>query len=297
VTGGDAHELAASMRTVLGPVADAPEAAVAGGCIAESYRWRVGAPAHAFVKTMPSNAADVLDGEAASLAELDAAGAIRVPRVLGQGVAGSRAWLALEWLELSTPSSASDAGLGERLAALHRVRSNRHGWHRDNHIGRTPQANDPHDDWVTFLRARRLAPQLELVRAGGHPARLVDRGLLLLDLLGVFYASYAPAPSLLHGDLWSGNCGALVGGEPVVYDPACYYGDREADVAMTRLFGGFGPRFHAAYQATWPLDAAAGYRRDLHNLYHVLNHLNLFGGAYAAQAERMIDGLLAEAGH
>jgi fructosamine-3-kinase len=82
-----------------------------------------------------------------------------------------------------------------------------------------------------------------------------------------------------------------------VYDPACYYGDREADVAMTRLFGGFGPRFYAAYQATWPLDAAAGYRRDLHNLHHVLNHLNLFGGAYAAQAELMIDGLLSEAGH
>jgi fructosamine-3-kinase len=297
VTGGEARELAESMRAALGPVADAPEAAVAGGCIAESYRWRVGAGTRAFVKTMPPGAADVLDGEAAGLAELDAAGAIRVPRVLGRGVAASHAWLALEWLELTTPSPASDARLGERLAELHRVRSDRHGWHRANHLGRTPQVNDPHGDWVTFLRTRRLAPQLERARAGGHPARLVDRGLLLLDLLGVFYASYAPAPSLLHGDLWSGNYGALAGGEPVVYDPAPYYGDREADVAMTRLFGGFGPRFHAAYQATWPLDAAAGYRRDLHNLYHVLNHLNLFGGAYAAQAERMIDGLLSEAGH
>lgn len=293
---GGLRELAAALRAALGTAADAPEARVEGGCIGESWRWRTGAATHAFVKTLPAAQAALLEAEAAGLAELESAGAIRVPRMLGRGLAGPHAWLALEWLDLEAPSAASDAQLGERLAALHRVRADRHGWHRDNYIGRTPQANAPHADWVTFLRSRRLEPQLRLARANGQPARLVDRGLLLLEVLDVFYASYSPAPSLLHGDLWSGNRAALAGGEPVVYDPACHYGDREADVAMTRLFGGFGPRFYAAYQATWPLDAAAGYRRDLHNLYHVLNHLNLFGDAYAAQAARMIDGLLAEAG-
>ncbi len=296
MTGRDLHELAGALRTALGDAADEPAARVAGGCIGESWRWRTGTATCAFVKTLPAAETAMLEAEAAALVELEAAGAIRVPRVLGRGVAGSLAWLALEWLDLETPSPATDAELGERLAGLHRVRAERHGWHRDNYIGRTPQVNAPHADWVSFLRACRLAPQLELARANGHPTRLVDRGLLLLEVADVFYASYAPAPSLLHGDLWSGNRAALAGGEPVVYDPACHYGDREADVAMTRLFGGFGPRFYAAYQATWPLDAAAGYRRDLHNLYHVLNHLNLFGGSYVAQASRMIDGLLAEAG-
>jgi fructosamine-3-kinase len=292
----DSPELAAGLRAALGPVAPAPAAAVGGGCIGAAWRWPLGSGSQAFVKTVPAASAALLDAEAAGLAELESAGAIRVPRRLAQGVAGAHAWLALEWLDLEPPSPASDARLGEGLAALHRVRADRHGWHRDNYVGRTPQANPWHQDWPMFLRTRRLAPQLELARANGAPARLVQRGLQLLEVVGVFYASYVPTPSLLHGDLWSGNRGSLAGGEPVVYDPACHYGDREADVAMTRLFGGFGPRFYAAYQATWPLDAAAGYRRDLHNLYHVLNHLNLFGGAYAAQAAAMIDGLLAEAG-
>ena len=296
MTAGDARELAAALRAALGAAADAPDASVGGGCIAESWRWRAGSGC-AFVKVLPAADAALLEAEADGLAELAASDAVRVPRVLGRGAAGARAWLALEWLDLEPPTAASDARLGERLAGLHRVRAERCGWHRDNFIGRTPQSNAPHADWVEFLSTRRLAPQLELARANGHPSRLVDRGLRLVEMLGVFYASYSPAPSLLHGDLWSGNRGALADGEPVVYDPACHYGDREADVAMTRLFGGFGPRFYAAYQATWPLDAAAGYRRDLHNLYHVLNHSNLFGGSYAEQAGRMIDGLLAEAGH
>ena len=113
----------------------------------------------------------------------------------------------------------------------------------------------------------------------------------------MFFATYRPAPSLLHGDLWGGNWAALAGGEPVVFDPAVHHGDREADLAMTRLFGGFGPDFHAAYVAEWPLDAAAGTRRDLYQLYHVLNHLNLFGGGYRAQAEALVDRLLAAIGH
>jgi fructosamine-3-kinase len=292
----DWSALAAALAAATGArVACAPAAAVRGGCIHAAWRWRAGTDT-LFVKTSPADRAPLLAAEARGLAALATAAAVRVPRVVAHGVAGDDAWLALEWLDLAAPAPAAEARLGEALAALHRVRAPAFGFESDNFIGSTPQANAWSADWVEFLRERRLRPQLALAARNGAPAALVDRGELLLDCLGVFYSSYRPAPSLLHGDLWSGNRAATRDGEPVVYDPAPYYGDREADLAMTRLFGGFGPRFHAAYAAAWPLDAAAGYRRDLHNLYHVLNHLNLFGGSYAAQAEAMIDGLLAEAG-
>ena len=100
----------------------------------------------------------------------------------------------------------------------------------------------------------------------------------------------------MHGDLWGGNFAATGQDEPVIFDPAVYYGDREADIAMTELFGGFGPRFYAAYKEAWPLDPGYETRKLLYNLYHILNHFNLFGGGYAAQAEHMIDRLLAETG-
>jgi fructosamine-3-kinase len=276
-------------------VARAPESAVSGGCIHEAWRWRAGADA-LFLKTSPAAHAPMLAAEARGLAELASADAVRVPHVVAQGVAGDLAWLALEWLDFSESSAAADALLGESLAALHRVRAHAFGFESDNYVGRTPQSNAWCADWVEFLRDRRLRPQLALAARQGARSALVDRGERLLDCVGVFYSSYRPAPSLLHGDLWSGNRAVTRAGVPVVFDPACYYGDREADLAMTRLFGGFGPRFYAAYVSAWPLDAAAGYRRDLHNLYHVLNHHNLFGGGYAAQAEAMIGALLAEAG-
>jgi fructosamine-3-kinase len=187
--------------------------------------------------------------------------------------------------------------LGEALAWLHRARGPHCGLERDNFIGATPQPNGTAPDWVTFLRERRLGYQLDLAAANGYGGRLQERGRRLNEVIDVFFSTHHPAMSLLHGDLWSGNRGVLADGTPVVFDPAVYHGDREADIAMTRLFGSFGPRFYAAYTATWPLDLAAGTRRDLYNLYHVLNHLNLFGGAYRAQAEAMIDRLLAAAGH
>lgn len=292
----DWTSLAAALRAATGAdVAREPAGAVGGGCIHEAWRWPTAAGA-LFVKTSPATQAPLLAAEAAGLAQLASAGAVRVPRVVAHGVTPDLAWLALEWLELAAVTPAAEERLGEALAALHRVRADRFGFDSDNYIGRTPQANDWCADWVEFLRERRLRPQLALAAQGGAPAALVDAGERLLECVGVFYSSYRPAASLLHGDLWSGNRAANAAGEPIVYDPAPYYGDREADLALTRLFGGFGPRFYAAYQSAWPLDAAAGYRRDLHNLYHVLNHLNLFGGAYAEQAAAMIGALLASAG-
>jgi fructosamine-3-kinase len=108
------------------------------------------------------------------------------------------------------------------------------------------------------------------------------------------FADYQPMPSLLHGDLWSGNYAVTQAGEPIIFDPAVYYGDREADLAMTELFGGFSQRFYAAYNETWPLDSGYQLRKTFYNLYHILNHFNMFGGGYARQAERMIEQLLSD---
>ncbi len=202
------------------------------------------------------------------------------------------AFLALEWLDFE--GGGRDAELGRALAELHRVTGREFGWHRDNTIGTTPQRNATADDWATFFRDRRIAPQLAFAADNGYRGRLQSDGERLLAAIPGLLAGHAPPPSLLHGDLWSGNAARLATGEPVIFDPAVYYGDREADLAMTELFGGFGADFHAAYREAWPIDAGYSLRRTLYNLYHVLNHLNLFGGGYLGQAEAMIRRLLAE---
>jgi fructosamine-3-kinase len=292
----DEAAVAAALTAALGrAVAPAPAAEVHGGCINRCWRWET-RDGPVFVKTAEAARLGMLEAERDGLLELRAAEALRVPVPLALGACQGTTFLALEWIQFGPASSAAEERFGEQLAALHRTRADRYGLGRDNAIGSTPQPNGWSGDWVTFLRERRLGHQLRLAADSGHTGRLQDRGRQLLDVLDVFFATYRPAPSLLHGDLWGGNWGADAAGEPVVYDPAAYYGDREADIAMTRLFGGFGPRFYSSYVAAWPLDQAAGTRRDLYNLYHVLNHLNLFGGAYRAQAEAMIDRLLAAAG-
>ncbi len=289
-------------------VAESPAARVHGGSIDDSYRWESTAGA-LFVKIAAAGKLAMLEAEAAGLDELRGASPARVPRVLACGAAEDLAYLALEWIDLRPRSAAAEAvreagrgldaetRLGEALAGQHRMASTRFGWSRDNTIGSTPQQNAWTDDWIGFFRERRLRYQLELARGGGHAGRLQRRGSELLDRMDALFTSYRPRPSLLHGDLWGGNWGVDRGGAPVIFDPAVYYGDRETDIAMTRLFGGFGPSFYAAYEAAWPLDEGAGPRVTLYNLYHVLNHLNLFGGGYLRQAETMIDRLLAELAH
>ncbi len=245
-----------------------------------------------FLKTNRSDRLEMFAAEAEGLSELAAADAVRVPRVYGWGADDGRSWLLLEYLELASPDAACRRRLGERLAALHRHTAARHGWHRDNTIGSTPQPNAPDDDWIRFFARRRLRYQLDLAAGNGYGRELRADGERLLDALPAFFTDYRPEPSLLHGDLWSGNFAAS-GGEPVIFDPAVYYGDRESDLAMTELFGGFGGEFYAAYEQAWPLDPGYAVRRDLYQLYHVLNHLNLFGGGYLGQARSLIRRLLA----
>lgn len=293
----DAFEaLAREIGAQLGVTCAAgPERSVSGGSIHRCYLWRC-ETGPLFVKVADASAADLFEAEAAGLAELTAAHAVRTPALRARGVASARAFLALEWIEARFTGHDSERRLGESLAAQHRVSAEQFGWRMDNSIGRTPQVNGWLPDWVEFFRERRLRYQLGLASRRGFGKLLERPGARLLEKVGALLEGHRPRPSLLHGDLWGGNWFADQAGEPVIFDPAVYYGDREADVAMTRLFGGFGRDFYAAYEAVAPLPAGLAVRSELYNLYHVLNHANLFGAGYASQARSMIERLLAEAG-
>jgi fructosamine-3-kinase len=244
---------------------------VSGGCIHRCYRaLRDGRPV--FLKLNQARFADAFATEADGLAALRAAGCT-APEPLSHGTAGANAYLLMEFLELG--SGGDFAALGTMLATLHRKAADRFGWTRDNFIGATPQANGGCASWAQFWRERRLEPQLALARKNGFALDAPNVESLL--------EGHEPQPSLLHGDLWSGNAGFIAGGAPVLFDPAVYYGDRETDLAMTELFGGFPRAFYSAYEAAWPLPAGYARRKHLYNLYHLLNHLNLFGGGYLGQ--------------
>ncbi len=267
---------------------------VSGGCINRAVVLEGNGDAY-FVKSNAAERLDMFIAEAEGLRTLAATRIVAVPVPICWGIIEDRAFLALEYMQLGEMNGAVYGDLGRRLAALHRVTQPRYGWHRDNTIGSTPQPNALADTWTEFFRERRLGHQFGLVRRNGHH-RLATKGERLLDRLSQFLTDHACVPSLCHGDLWAGNVGTTAQGEPVVFDPAIYFGDRETDLAMTELFGGFAPSFYARYREEWPLAPGYETRRTLYNLYHVLNHVNLFGQSYLLQAERMVDQLLAEAG-
>ncbi len=270
--------------------------AVGGGCIntatvVESNKARY------FVKVNRAERLWMFEAEAKGLVSLAATSSVTVPAPVCTGVSDGDAFLVLEYLPLGRSSTACATVLGAQLAALHALPQPCFGFESDNAIGSTPQHNPRCEDWVGFFRRHRLEFQLALANETGQGgSTLQDKGARLCDRLGGLFFGYAPAPSLLHGDLWSGNYAALENGAPVIFDPAVYWGDREADLAMTELFGGFPRAFYDAYAEASPMDPGYRVRRTLYNLYHVLNHLNLFGSAYARQAEDMIDRLLVELG-
>jgi protein-ribulosamine 3-kinase len=266
---------------------------VGGGCIHEALAVE-GGGRRFFVKTNEARFAPGFAAEADGLLALAAAG-MRVPRPIVQGAGGDAAFLVLEHLELGPGNTASFRELGRRLARQHGHRGPHFGWHRDNFIGLAPQSNAASDSWAAFWGRERLAPQLALAARSGHAGRVEMLGEQVLDHLPRLLGRHDPVPALLHGDLWSGNAAFLVSGTPVVFDPAVYYGDAEADLAMTELFGGFPESFYEGYREVRPVGEGYRLRRVLYNLYHVLNHLNLFGSGYRAQAERMMERLLEEA--
>lgn len=262
---------------------------VGGGCINQAARGTVRRTGREiFVKWHPSPPAGMFAAEAAGLRALASAdGGCRVPRVYG--VSDADGLLVLEWIDSGRGGAAFQESLGRGLAAIHRVSRERYGFDGgDNYIGSTPQPNPDEADWITFFREHRLRFQVDLLHERGRLSAglgsAMDRLYPRLEgLLGL----PSERPALLHGDLWTGNAMAGPGGEAVIYDPAAYYGCREADLAMAELFGSFGPGFRAAYQEAFPLEPGYSERRDLYNLYHLLNHANLFGGGYASQAERI----------
>jgi fructosamine-3-kinase len=267
---------------------------VSGGCINNTVIIGNSKGSY-FVKLNSAKYAEMFEAEADGLRDLSGAHALRVPMPLCCGNDDEHGWLVLENLgQIGSGAHGDWSQLGRGLALLHRHEREQYGWHRDNTIGSTPQINDYCDDWIAFLRDRRIGYQLDLAARNGYDKQLQSSGRQLLDSLPRFFTDHVPVASLLHGDLWSGNIAFFGNGEPVVFDPAVYYGDRETDIAMTELFGGFAPEFYSAYQAEWPVEKGYPSRKHLYNLYHLLNHLNLFGGGYLAQCQATIDGLLAQ---
>jgi fructosamine-3-kinase len=262
---------------------------VGGGCVNQAYAIEDGDRAF-FVKLNQASQVAMFEAEALGLKQIYQSQTIRVPRPICWGISDSQSYLVLEWLNFGYGTHHAWDAMGRNLAAMHKVVSDRgFGWEQSNTIGATPQPNPWTDDWLTFFLEHRIRHQFRLAaRRGGHFPRQQD----LLDAIPDLLAGHTPHPALVHGDLWSGNAAITVDEEPVILDPAPYFGDREVDVAMTELFGRFPNEFYNAYNEVYPLDPGYEYRKTLYNLYHILNHFNLFGSGYEAQANSMISVLL-----
>ncbi len=269
-------------------------ASVSGGCINQAWKVTDQKGYHWFVKTNDPALQNMFSAEADGLNDINQSMSIRVPKVFASGATLAFSYLVLEYIPLRP--SVNQTLMGKQLAQMHQYTSEnkQFGWKRNNTIGLTVQSNALNQSWLFFWKNERLLFQLNLAKSKGYSNRAYDQGLKLIDNLPLFFNGYNPKPSLLHGDLWGGNCGDDLDLNPVVYDPAVYYGDREADIAMTELFGGFDGGFYDAYNESYQLDSGYKTRKILYNLYHILNHFNLFSGSYATQAENMTKQLLAE---
>lgn len=265
---------------------------LAGGCINQSFKISNGAQIY-FVKLNTLENLAIFDSEADGLNEIQQSKTIRVPNVICMGQNAQSAWLVLEYVALHSATQNNAEKLGTQLAAMHRITAKQYGWKHNNFIGNTPQINTWSHNWIRFWQENRLNYQLKLAAQKGYGGKLQAFGERLLVELGHFFLDQ-PSSSLLHGDLWQGNYAFDDSNNPILFDPAVYFGDREADIAMTELFGGFPAAFYSAYQNDYPLDSGYNVRKIIYNLYHILNHLNLFGNSYQSQAEHMMATLLAE---
>ncbi|THF64429.1 fructosamine kinase family protein [Pseudothauera rhizosphaerae] len=270
--------------------------AAGGGCSHESFVAGDGARRF-FVKLDSAERLPVFAAEADGLAAIAATGTFRTPAVIACGSDGQYTSLILEHLELRPVHTEREGSrYGETLAALHAHCGERFGWPADNYIGANRQPNVLTDNWALFFTEYRLRPQFALARAHGFGGDLQRQGERLLERVPALFLDYRPRPSLLHGDLWHGNAAVLADGTPALFDPAVHYGDRESDIAMSELFGGFPTAFHAAYRRCAPLNEGYEQRKLLYSLYHILNHLNLFGRGYLGEALRLLARLNDELG-
>lgn len=267
---------------------------VSGGCINEAWLVQDDQKKHIFVKNNDAVQIKLFETEIESLKLLGSANAIRVPEPYACGVIDGRAVLAMEGLILAIVTDVNDQkSLGRKIAALHGTSSpsGQFGADFDNYIGATPQLNKWEDSWTDFFIEQRLNYQFDLAERKGRTYRRRSR---FIDATRKFLDNCEVEPSLLHGDLWSGNVSFDRDGEPVTYDPAAYFGDRETDIAFTHMFGGFSPAFYQTYRETFPEPEEISIRHRIYNLYHLLNHFNLFGGGYGDQAGESIRKTLKE---
>lgn len=267
------------------------------GCINETWAAQALDVEPVFIKLGSADALAMYRQEMLGLEALRVCSSIRVPRVLfltdlvpADGQQG--AMLVLEFIALSAPRPQHDAAIGRALAHLHEVQGDVFGFDADNFIGRTPQLNGWRDNWWEFWCEQRLRPQGRLAQLRGMRAGLLDKLDRLIERIPACFGEHRPTPSQLHGDLWSGNLAVDAQGLPVLYDPAAYFGDAETDLAMLRMFGGVREPVFTAYHHLRPPQPGLEQRRRLYDLYHWLNHFNLFGVGYLGQVENTLDACL-----
>lgn len=265
---------------------------VAGGCINNAQQVVTAQRSYLF-KYNTQQLPRMFSAEAQGLALLRHTRTLRVPEVFAQADAadGQAGWMLQEWIApFRGDTHACAARLGAGLAALHRAAAGaQYGLDHDNYIGFTPQLNRWHGDWTHFYRDRRLGPQIALAdRNGWLTSEQRARFERLLDRLDDWLGGVERQPALLHGDLWGGNVLYDTTGQPVIIDPAVFYGDRETELAYGEWFGSFPPAMYSAYDETWPTPRDRADRRDLYILYHALNHLNHFGTRYLGEVERIL---------
>lgn len=261
-----------------------------GGDIAHSWSI-VATDGRVFVKTLPAGQTELLVAEAEGLQALSETGSVRVPKVLAHDVYAQTAWLALEYLPLQPRNADADRLLGQALAKMHRHGNDRYGWRGDNYIGRTPQPNPRTENWSEFFTRQRLGFQLDQLDRHRPDHEWGQWQRPLFESWRHQFGHHHPEPALIHGDLWQGNAEMVAGAQPVLFDPAVHYADRECDLAMTHLFGGFSSHFYQAYEQQWPLPADHEQRRPWYQLYHLLNHANLFGGGYVQRSLQVMQRL------
>jgi len=264
---------------------------IRGGSINSAYHISMDTGSEYFVKCNSINFQDMFGAEHEALREFQQVSSLTIPKPVYYGNNSSECFIVMDYIELK--GNGNSYQLGQGLAKMHKISAKQFGWFRNNTIGSTPQSNTLHDNWVDFWRNERLLPQFEMLYPQGYQKHLKPKADKLLAGLELFFEDHKPSPALLHGDLWSGNYAFDQNGRGVIFDPALYYGDREADIAMTELFGGFSQDFYSGYQEEFPLADGYKKRKSMYNLYHILNHANLFGSSYLNQADHLLDQLLA----
>jgi fructosamine-3-kinase len=260
---------------------------VAGGCIHDSWKIDGGGRCY-FLKRNNRSFAEAFYCEDYALKKIRETQTVRVPKTIGTGIIDDQAFLLMEWLEMRSPTATTQEVMGKQLAQLHRQTSEKFGWEHDNFVGRLPQKNQWQDHWCDFWIQNRLQPQWQWAQEKGLKLEALDS---FIPVVNEILKDHHPHPSLLHGDLWGGNMAATTDQTPVIFDPASYYGDRETDLAFSEMFGGFSSGFYKAYEKEFPLAPGYPTRKELYNLYHLLNHYNHFGGAYGSEAVGAVKSL------